>query len=292
MIPLRRPEGWELLMGARALVRRRLGIDVRRVHVQPRGGTQTVHSNFDEQQVIADHLARFPPAERFVVDIGAADGEVSSNSLSLLQQGWAGVSCELDGDEFSRLARTCAPFRDAQLVRCRVTPGNVVALLQALGVPSEPGLLSLDIDGYDHEVLDAVLGSFRPGLVVTEINEKIPPPVRFHVHYREDYAWRSDHYYGHSLASVADLAQRHGYALVAVEYNNAFLAPDESGRAGLDAATAYRQGYLDRPDRLRRLPWNRDVEHLQSLPPEAVVDELRTRFADRAGQFSLSADGG
>lgn len=281
-------DAYRVLMAARALARRRLGIDVRRVHVQ-RSGTASITSNFDEQLLIAEHLHAHPPASRFLVDLGAADGEASSNSLPLLQQGWSGVSVEMDGDEFARLARVCAPFPDARLVRCRITPANVVGLLQALEVPRDLGLLSLDIDSYDSEVLDAVLGAFRPGLVVTEINEKVPPPVRFAVHYREDHVWRGDHFYGHSLASAADLAARHDYVLVAVEYNNALFAPAESGAAAVDVAAAYRTGYLDRPDRLRRLPWNRDVEHLQQLPAEQVVAELDRLFADRAGRFSRSA---
>src|SRR3712207_8263276 len=44
-------------------------------------------------------------------------------------------------------------------------------------------------------------------------------------------------------ASLEDLCARHDYALITLEYNNAFVAPRElaSGRA-LDAATAYRSG--------------------------------------------------
>ncbi|MCA1555263.1 MAG: hypothetical protein LC747_01090, partial [Acidobacteria bacterium] len=43
---------------------------------------------------------------------------------------------------------------------------------------------------------------------------------------------------------------RHNYAILEVEYNNAFLAPRElPGVEPRDAATAYAQGYVERPDR-------------------------------------------
>lgn len=272
----------------RDLLRRRLGIDVRRVHVHADAGAEA-GSNFDEQGVIERHQLRHPATTRFVVDIGAGDGEVSSNTLFLLRQGWEGLSVEMDGAEFSRLARICAGLPGMRLARCRVTPHNVTGLLTAMGVPPRPGLLSLDIDGYDHEVLDAVLGAFRPDLVVTEVNEKIPPPVRFHVRYSEGYRWGSDHFYGQSIASTVDLAARHEYVLVGLEYTNAFLAPAESGAPALGVDEAYNQGYLDRPDRLRRLPWNRDMDHLLTLSAEGVVDDLRSRFAHRGGEFSVAA---
>ncbi len=275
-----------LLMTVKDLVRRHLGVDVRRVHVRRGPGPGTAGSNFDEQDVIDAHLAAHPPASRFFVDIGAADGEVSSNTAHLVRGGWQGLSLELDGDEFARLARATAAHDGVQLARCRVTPSNVVPLLAAYGAPSEPGFVSLDIDGYDQEVLDALLSAYRPALVCTEINEKVPPPVRFHVHYSDDYAWSSDHFYGHSLATVADMAERHGYALVALEYNNAFLAPREHGVIGLGLEEAYRSGYLDRSDRLKRLPWNKEVDHLHDLAPAEVVTELQTMFAGRAGQFT------
>lgn len=278
-----------LRLRARDLVRRHLGLDVRRVHVSR--GAAEVGTNFDEQAVIEAHLAEHPPAHRFFVDIGAADGEVSSNTAFLARAGWSGLGLEMDPDEFARLARATVAHQDVTLARVRVTPANVVPVLRALGSPDEPGFVSLDIDGYDHEVLDALLTDLRPALVCTEINEKVPPPVRFHVRYSDDYGWRRDHFFGHSLASVADLAGRHGYVLVAVEYNNAFLAPAGPGVVGLGTEEAYRHGYLDRPDRLARLPWNRDVEHLQQLPPAEVVAELTRLFADREGEFTISADG-
>jgi hypothetical protein len=82
------------------------------------------------------------------------------------------------------------------------------------------------------------------------------------------------------------LRARHGYALVQVEYNNAFLLPEErSPVASRPAMEVYREGYLARPDRLARLPWNREMEFLQALPPHDVVAALHARFARYAGRY-------
>jgi len=66
------------------------------------------------------------------------------------------------------------------------------------------------------------LSSFRPRLIVTEINEKIPPPIRFVVKYDPAFKLRH-HFYGYSIAALGDLCARHDYGILRLEYNNAFI---------------------------------------------------------------------
>jgi hypothetical protein len=138
-------------------------------------------------------------------------------------------------------------------------------------------------------VLDAVLGSFRPRVVVTEINEKIPPPLRFVVRYDPDFRMRH-HFFGYSVASLEELCARHSYAIVGLEYNNAFAVPLEllGSLPALDAETAYRRGYLERPDRRERFPGNEDVEALHSLSPSDAAAFLRDFYARHEGKYDLS----
>jgi hypothetical protein len=244
-------------------------------------------SNFGEERIIAEWLARVSPRHRFYVDIAAGDGETMSNTWALAKHGWDGLAVEADAQLFRPLQRTYAKrYPRVKVAREIVTPDNVVALLRAHGVPKDFGVLSLDIDGYDHFVLARLLEEFRPGLICAEINESIPPPVKFTVSYRPDHAWAKDHFYGQSLAMLDDLRARHGYALVQVEYNNAFLLPAESSPvATRPPIDVYREGYLARPDRLTRLPWNREMEFLQALPPDEVVAALHARFTRYAGRY-------
>jgi hypothetical protein len=141
-------------------------------------------------------------------------------------------------------------------------------------------------------VLDAVLGSFRPRVVVAEINEKIPPPVRFRVGYDPDFSLQH-HFFGYSIASLEELCARHDYALLALEYNNAFVAPREllGGLDALDAETAYRRGYLERPDRRERFPRNQDMEALHALSPADSVAFIENFFARHEGKYDLSLAG-
>lgn len=227
-------------------------------------------------------------AEGVAIDIAACDGVTKSNTLALYERGWRGLAVEGDAIRFADLAHAYRRFPHVALERVWVTPANVVDLLRSAGIPDEPDFLNLDIDSYDHFVLDALLQTFRPRLVCAEINEKIPPPIRFTVTFHEDHVWQGDHFYGQSISALAVLAERHSYSLVELHYNSAFLAPADAGLVALTPEDAYRRGYLERPDRRRLFPWNADMEPLLTLPVDDQLEFLRQTFAKYDGRFELS----
>lgn len=246
-------------------------------------------STFGEEQILGRLVAELLPPEhnRVVVDIGAGNGIRASNTYALFRDGWDGVCFEYDGHKMSLLAKAYQYFNGVALARCRVTPDNVVPLLRAHGVRKDFSVLNLDIDSYDYWVLDALLSDFRPRLVVTEINEKIPPPIKFVVKYDPDFQLRH-HFYGHSIVSLAELCERHGYALIELEYNNAFLAPIETpGVRPMEAGEAYRRGYSERADRREKFRPNHDMEILHALTPEEGVRFIKQFFSRHEGKYEV-----
>jgi hypothetical protein len=249
-------------------------------------------SNFDEERIIERLAAELLPAgaPRTAVDLGAGDGIKGSNTYALFRDGWRGLGVEANPRRARRLAHAYRGLPGVAAYQARITPSNVVELLESHGVRGGFDLLSLDIDSYDYWVLGRLLGRFRPSLVVTEINEKIPPPIRFVVRFDPDFSLQH-HFFGYSIASLEDLCARHDYALVELEYNNAFLAPSElPGVRPLDFADAYRRGYLERPDRRARFHRNLDMEALHSLGPEEGVAFIREFFARHEGKYDLGLE--
>ncbi len=264
-----------------------LGLQLRRAKL---GRRPSGFSNFDEERMLERFIKELlPPGHsRTAVDIGAGDGVKSSNTYALFRAGWRGLGVEGDEGRARRLARAYKKFEGVTAVRALVTPANVVQLLRSHGVEDDFGVLSLDIDSYDYWVLDALLRSFRPRLVVTEINEKIPPPIKFVVKYDPEFRLQH-HFFGYSIASLEELCGQHDYALIALEYNNAFLAPRElEGVRPLGAARAYREGYLERPDRQERFWRNSDMEVLHTLEPAEAARFINQFFARHRGKYELS----
>lgn len=225
---------------------------------------------------------------RFFVDVGASDGQSMSNTLALAEQGWTGLAAECDGGKFASLSRAWREF-PVSLWRGRVTPENIGPILMGASVPNDFTFLSLDIDSYDAFVLERILMSYRPALVCAEINETIPPPVRFSVRPHDGPIWSGGNFFGQSIAHLADVATAAGYVITELHYNNAFLVPREAGLAALSAEEAYASGYRNRSDRDAKFPYNSWMTEagLWDMTPDQLFASVRSRFAGQSAPYLL-----
>ncbi len=247
-------------------------------------------SNENEEQILARYIATLLPADhdRTAVDIGAGDGVRWSNTYGLFLSGWQGLGIELDSRKFVKLAQAYKHFSRVFACRNRATPENIVSLLQSYQLGTNFSLLSLDIDGNDYWVLRAILSEYRPQLIVTEINEKIPPPFRFVVKYDPDFQLRH-HFFGYSISMLEDLCEEFGYAILELEYNNAFIVPKELAKEqGVSATASYSVGYLERPDRKEKFALNFDMEAIYTMTENEAFEFLKEFYNSRfAGEFHL-----
>ncbi len=246
-------------------------------------------SHSDEQQILKQYIDELVPKDRprTVVDIGAGNGVRWSNSYALVQEGWNALGIEADRHKYELLAQVYRRFPNAKACNRRVQPDSINSMLESQQIDKAFSVLCLDIDGNDYWLLDAILSSYRPRLIITEINEKIPPPIRFVVQYDPAFKLRH-HFYGYSIAALGDLCERHDYGILRLEYNNAFIAPRElASDRFVDAGTAYEQGYRNGADRKKRFWPNFDVDVLLSLPPEEGVKFLRQFYAKDEGNYYL-----
>ena len=249
-------------------------------------------SHFDEDRILARYISELLPDTNHgtAVDLGAGDGVRWSNTYALFTNGWRGVGVESDSRRFTKLARAYRHYPRVFACRNLVTPHNVVALLQSYEIAKDFEVLSIDVDSNDYWILQATLGVFRPRLIVAEINENIPPPIRFVVKYDPDFQLRH-HFYGCSIMALADLCRQHDYAVLELEYNNAFLAPREIVLLEPpDTETIYRNGYLDRPDRKQKFALNFDLDEIHSMSPGDAVKFLTNFYARERGKYFLSLE--
>ena len=254
---------------------------------------QSGFSSFNDEEILNRYIAELlPPARsRTAVDVGAGDGRTGSNTLALFKSGWQGLGIEFDSRKAYKLAKLYQDLPQVFSCRLRVTPDNILPLLEAYGIERDFSVLDVDIDSYDYWVLDAILSRYRPRIVMAEINEKIPPPIKFRVSFDPAFQLR-EHFFGFSISCLEELCATHEYALLGLEYNNAFLAPAEiAGGRALTAEAAYRQGYLERPDRKEKFPRNQNMEILHSLNPEEGTRFIRQFFAQFAGKYEMSIAG-
>lgn len=165
-----------------------------------------------EDGIIARLLEIVGAGNRFYVEIGAGCGE-ECNTRWLRENGWSGIMLDSNcGD----------PTLD--LYQEFVTAENVVELLTRYGVPSEFGVLSIDIDGNDHWVSKEILRRFQPRIVVVEFNAGLPSHIAVSMPYDPLHRWVGQPYVGQSLLAAQKLGAEYGYSLVFAAPPNAFLA--------------------------------------------------------------------
>lgn len=244
------------------------------------------NSNLGEETVIKKFLRYVKIQNKVCVDIAASDGTTQSNTLFLYKQDWSGLALEYDGGRFSILANHYKKFSNVNLMRVKALPENVVAILEANLISKNFEFFNLDIDSYDYFVLDQVLSKYRPQLICTEINEKIPTPIEFSVKYSPDHFWHGDHFYGQSISQLYKLCVKYNYKIVELYYNNAFIMPNEiKGPKSLSPEQAYKSGYLNKSDRKNKFPWNADMEILQNMTANDAKIFLKDKFAKYRGNY-------
>lgn len=221
------------------------------------------------------------------VDIGAYDGLNYSHTYPLFEQGWSGLLLEPDLQRFSLLSSVYRRFPQAFLSRSFVTPVNVSDLLRAYAIPEQFDFLSLDIDSYDFFVLEALLTTHRPTLIVAEVNEVIPPPVQFAVKYDPDFRLQiNKRFYGQSLAQLDILCQRHGYAMIDMYYMDVFLIDKKYIDGDLPSlAEIYQRGLLSRPLPAYYADYPFDVSSLLQASPAEALEIVKTGFAEFEERF-------
>lgn len=230
------------------------------------------------------------------VDIAASDGVSQSFIWHLLNSGQltGGLCVEMDNAKFAVLSYLYQRFPSVALAKIRITPSNVGETLSAFGVAEKYGILNLDIDSYDLEVLRCLLRSgFTPVVISMEITEKIPWPLDFEVLYDPDHTWTGDHFYGCSLHAAWAALQAVNYWLVEVEGNNAIFVSRENlpkDFVEVPPGRLYDSGYRQRKDRLVTFFYNSNVDHWLDLAPREAAKQIREHFSDHDGRYSLSMD--
>jgi glycosyltransferase involved in cell wall biosynthesis len=237
-----------------------------------------VFSQNGEDGVLAEILARIGVGERFFVEFGVESGHEGNCVYLADVAGWNGLFMDCDDEFFAELERKYRVEDRVQTVRAMITPGNVQELFTASGVPAELDVLSIDVDGADYWIWEAV-DAYRPRVVVIEYNSALDPSRRLVQPADLEGGWDGTNYYGASLGALRALGGRKDYRLVHTELSgvNAFFVREDLAKGRFPAAEEvsvrgapnyFQHGHGHPPDLVRRRYLDLDGEELV----EAVLD--------------------
>jgi hypothetical protein len=194
-------------------------------------------SEFEEDGHLLYLLTLAGSASRTVVEISSQDGRVCMATNLLVHHRWRGFL--FDGDpvfvrEGQRFFAAHPATRSAPPVMRSewFTRENVNQVLAAAGVPGEVDVLSLDIDGNDLYLWDAM--ELRPRILICEFNNAVPSDQALTIPYKADFSFADlpldqAMFRSASLAAFVAVGRRKGYRLVgmnALGFNAIFLRDD------------------------------------------------------------------
>jgi hypothetical protein len=239
-----------------------------------------VYSQNDEDGITFELLRRLGFNTGVFAEFGVGNG-VENNTLALVAAGWSGhwvggrdLAFETNPGQ---VAEPNFHFRKAWITR-----SNIVDLHRdGLARIRRPGcdLISLDLDGNDYYFVEALLSSgAKPRIFIVEYNARFIPPIRFIIDYDDDHNWTGDDYFGASLASFADLFQKHDYFLACcnITGSNAFFVQNE-----------FRQAFADIPVEIELLyaspKYFLSALNVSGHPPSAKTVEILFRRLNAGG---------
>ena len=206
-----------------------------------------VFSQWGEDGLIQYLIGRVPIETPTFVELGVQDYSESNTRFLLCNDAWGGLILDAGTDHLRFVADRGLDWRyDLRARSAFVTRENVNEIISDAGFRGDVGLLSIDIDGNDYWILDAIR-IISPRILVVEYQSTFGPDHAITVPYRSDFRRERAHashlYYGASLRAICDLAAHKGYVFVGCNSAGAnafFVRKDVAGGVrALDPASGY-----------------------------------------------------
>jgi hypothetical protein len=166
----------------------------------------------------------------YFVEIGAADGIDNNSAWFAIVHKYKGLMIEGSAELVERAQRMVGHYSLGLEIVQMFVGRESAAAIRALTQTDQPDLFSLDIDGMDYYVADALLKTgFRPKIIVVEYNSAFGPEAAKTVAYADDFIYSAAHesglYYGVSVTAWKKLFGAAGYRFVTVDRKgvNAFF---------------------------------------------------------------------
>jgi hypothetical protein len=190
-------------------------------------------SQWGEDGILQHLLRHIAIGRKVFVEFGVENYTESNTRFLLINDNWAGLVIDGSTENIDYIKCDDLYWRfNLKAENAFINRDNINGLIRRNGIEGEIGLLSIDIDGNDYWVWEAI-DVVAPSIVVVEYNSRFGPERAVTIPYDPGFvrtvAHYSNIYYGASLAALCLLAKRKGYSFVGCNTagNNAFFVRSE-----------------------------------------------------------------
>lgn len=177
-----------------------------------------VFSQWGEDGLIQFLLRYVNIVNSVFVEFGVENYLESNTRFLLINNNWSGLVIDGSPDNIAYIKSDPIYWQHNLKAHCAfVTKENINDLLKENGVVGEIGILSIDIDGNDYWIWDAI-DVVSPAIVIIEYNARFGTDMSVTVPYDPDFVRSQKHhsmiYFGASIRAICSLAEQKGYAFV------------------------------------------------------------------------------
>lgn len=186
--------------------------------------SKSVNSQHGEDGVIEYIFNVIGTTSKYAVEFGGWDGVYLSNIRDLIiNNGFSGLFIEGDSNKISDCQKNYSESDNVTVYEAFVGfegENTLDNILKKVNAPKEIDIISIDIDGYDYHVWEA-LKEYKPRVIIIEINHSIDNDI-IYINPRVDNVFK-----GSSAAAMVSLGVTKGYSLIAVTPTNCIFVVNE-----------------------------------------------------------------
>jgi hypothetical protein len=192
-------------------------------------------SQWGEDGIIDWLVAQLPGIPESFIEFGVQNYRECNTRLLCRLHNWRGLVMDSSEEDIAAIRRQNIFWKhDIEARPAFITPENINPLIGESGLIGDIGLLSIDIDGNDFWVWQAI-EVVRPWIVICEYNALFgdiqPVSIPFLRDFQRTKAHNSNLYFGASIRALEFLAHQKGYVLVGTNSagcNAFFVRTDKS----------------------------------------------------------------
>ena len=193
----------------------------------------SVFSQWSEDGIISWILNQLPNLPKNFIEFGVEDYSESNTRFLLQTKNWSGLVIDGCSENINKIKSSYYYWKhDLNAVRSFITKGNINNIITNNIQSDDIGLLSIDIDGNDYWVWNAI-NCIKPCVVIVEYNGVFGDLQSISVPYKPSFIRNKAHYsnlfFGCSIKSLIDLGKSKGYSLLGTNSNglNAFFIRED-----------------------------------------------------------------
>lgn len=202
-----------------------------------------IFSQWGDDGIIQHLINSVDIKNKTFIEFGIEDFSESNCRFLLMKDNWKGFVIDGSSSNVKKLKNNYFYWKyNLKAVCFFITKENINDILLLSEFEKDLGILSIDLDGNDYYIIDAIK-NFNPRIVVCEFNAVFGYKRKISVPYKIDFdrtkAHYSNLYFGASLAAMTFILNKKGYSLVGTNSagNNAFFVRNDLIEDNLEILT-------------------------------------------------------